>query len=170
MLIIMTSAAALHPRGIQIASAADMAIQLEALFGQFAKYVFSIGLFAAAFSSLLVNAVVGGGLISDGLGMGRTMQEKGPKIFSTIVLLIGMIVAVFFKGNVVYALVLAQASSLFAVPSIGIGLFLLVNNKKVMGDLRNSFWQNVIAVLGLILILIMVYYMYHKLIMFIGKL
>ncbi len=170
MLIIMTSAAALHPRGIQIASAADMAIQLEALFGQFAKYVFSIGLFAAAFSSLLVNAVIGGGLVSDGLGMGRTMQEKGPKIFSTIVLLIGMIVAVFFKGNVVYALVLAQASSLFAVPAIGIGLFLLINNKKVMGDLRNSFWQNIVAVLGLILILVMVYYMYHKLIMFIGKL
>jgi manganese transport protein len=170
ILIILTSAAALHPRGIQIASAADMAIQLEALFGQFAKYVFSIGLFAAAFSSLLVNAVVGGGLISDGLGMGRTMQEKGPKIFSTIVLLIGMIVAVFFKGNVVYALVLAQASSLFAVPSIGIGLFLLINNKKVMGDLKNNIWQNIIAFLGLILILIMVYYMYHRLIMFIGKL
>ena len=170
MLVIMTSAAALHPRGIMISTAADMAIQLEALFGQFAKYVFSAGLLAAAFSSLLVNAVIGGGLIADGLGLGRTMQEKGPKIFAAIVLSIGMIVAVFFRGNVVYALVLAQASSLFAVPAIGIGLFLLINNKKVMGKLTNNRWQNIIAVLGLILILIMVYYMYHRLIIFIGRL
>ncbi len=170
MLVILTSASALNPKGIMVSSAADMAIQLEALFGSFAKYVFSIGLFAAAFSSLLVNAVIGGGLLSDGLGLGRTMDEKYPKIFSTIVLLIGMIIAVFFRGDIVYALVLAQASSLLAVPAIGIGLFLLINNKKVMGDLRNNFIQNVVAGLGLILILVMVYYMYHRLIMFIGKL
>ncbi|MBC8183930.1 Nramp family divalent metal transporter [candidate division KSB1 bacterium] len=170
MLVILTSAAALNPKGIMVSSAADMAIQLEALFGSFAKYVFSIGLFAAAFSSLLVNAVIGGGLLSDGLGLGRTMDEKYPKIFSIIVLLIGMIIAVFFRGDIVYALVLAQASSLFAVPAIGIGLFLLLNNKKVMGDLRNNLIQNIVAGLGLILILVMVYYMYHRLIMFIGKL
>lgn len=170
ILIIMTSAAALYPQGIKIATAADMAIQLEALFGKFAKYIFSIGLGAAAFSSLLVNSVIGGGLLSDGLGLGRTMQEKAPKVFTIFVMLIGMIIAVFFKGNVVYALVLAQASSLFAVPSIAIGLFLLLNNKKVMGDLKNNVWQNIIAAFGLVLILVMVYYMYHKLIVFIGKL
>ncbi len=170
MLVILTSAAALNPKGIMISSAADMAIQLEALFGQFAKYVFSVGLFASAFSSLLVNAVIGGGLLSDGLGLGRSMDEKYPKIFSTIVLLIGMIIAVFFRGNIVYALVLAQASSLLAVPAIGIGLFLLINNKKVMGKLKNTLKQNIVAGLGLILILVMVYYMYHRLIMFIGKL
>lgn len=170
ILVILTSAAALNPKEIMVSSAADMALQLEALFGSFAKYVFSVGLFAAAFSSLLVNSVIGGGLLSDGLGLGRTMDEKFPKIFSTIVLLIGMIIAVFFRGDIIYALVLAQASSLFAVPAIGIGLFMLSNNKKVMANLRNTFWQNIVAGLGLILILIMVYYMYHRLIMFIGKL
>jgi len=170
ILIIMTSAAALHPKGIQITSAADMAIQLEALFGRFAKYIFSLGLCAAAFSSLLVNAVMAGCLLSDGLGLGRSTQEKAPKIFTIIVMFVGMIIAVLFRGNVVYALILAQASSLFAVPSIGIGLFLLLNNKKIMGKLRNNLRQNIIAVFGLFLILIMVYYMYRKLIVFITNL
>ena len=169
-LIIMTSAAALNPKGIVVTSAGDMAIQLEALFGKFAKYIFSVGLWAAAFSSLVVNSIMGGGLLSDGLGLGRTMQNKAPKIFTALAMFIGMIVAVFFRGDVVYALVLAQASSLFAVPAIGIGLFLLLNNKKVMGNLKNSTLQNVIAVFGFILIMIMVYFMYHKLIMFLGKL
>jgi len=170
MLIIMTSAAALHPRGIIVTSAADMALQLEALFGKFSKYIFSVGLWAAAFSSLVVNSIMGGGLLSDGFGLGRTMQDRAPKIFTLLAMLIGMVVAVFFRGNVVYALVLAQASSLFAVPAIAIGLFLLLNNKKVMGNLANNRWQNVLAIFGMILIFIMVYYMYHRLIVFIAKL
>ncbi len=79
-------------------------------------------------------------------------------------MIIGMLIAVFFKGNIAHALVLAQAASLFAVPAVGIGLFLLLNNKKVMGKLSNSVKSNVIAVFGLALILIMVYYKYHQLI------
>ena len=167
MLIIMTSAAALNPAGIKIATAADMAIQLEALFGKSAKYVFSLGLWAAAFSSLTVNAIMGGGLLADGLGIGRSMQEKAPKIFAALIMIVGMVVAeagLRFKGNIVYSLVLAQAATLFAVPSVAIGLFLLSNNRKVMRKLANNIWQNILAVFGLILILTMVVYVYSQLI------
>jgi len=167
-LIILTSAAALHPKGIEVNSAADMALQLEALFGGFAKIIFSIGLCAAAFSSLMVNSIMGGGLLADGLGLGRSMNEKMPKIFISIILLLGMVIAVFFRGNVIYALIMAQASSIFAVPLIAVGLFLMLNNKKVMGKHRNNKTQNTIAIFGFILISIMVYYMYHKLITTIG--
>jgi manganese transport protein len=169
-LIIVTSAAALYPKGIIVTTAADMSIQLEALFGNFSKYIFNIGLCAAAFSSLVINAVIGGGLLSDGLGFGRSMQDKIPKIFTTLVLLIGMIIAVFFRGDIVYALVLAQGSTLFAVPSIGIGLLLVANNKMIMRDLQNNRTQNIIAAIGFMLILIMVVYMYHRLITFLGNL
>ncbi|MCK4465318.1 MAG: Nramp family divalent metal transporter [Bacteroidales bacterium] len=167
-LVILTSAAALHPKGIEVNSAADMALQLEALFGGFAKIIFSVGLCAAAFSSLMVNSIMGGGLLADGLGLGRSMNEKMPKIFISIILLLGMVIAVFFRGNVIYALIMAQASSIFAVPLIAAGLFLMLNNKKVMGKYRNNKTQNTIAIFGFILISIMVYYMYHKLITTIG--
>ena len=167
-LIILTSAAALHPKGIVVNSAADMALQLEALFGSYAKIIFSTGLCAAAFSSLMVNSVMGGGLLADGLGLGRSMNEKMPKFFISIILILGMVIAVFFRGNVIYALIMAQASSIFAVPLIAAGLFLLLNNKKVMGKHRSNKMQNTIAIFGFILISIMVYYMYHKLITSIG--
>ena len=167
VLVIITSAAILQPRGITVNSAADMALQLESLFGNYAKIVFSFGLFAAAFSSLMVNAVMGGGLLSDGFGLGRSMNEKMPKIFTTVILLVGMLVAVFFKGNAVYALILAQASSILAVPLIAIGIFLIVNSKKVMGEFKNNLWQNILAVFGFILISFMVYYMYARFISFI---
>ena len=166
-LVIITSSAILHPLGITVNSAADMAIQLESLFGKYAKIVFSFGLFAAAFSSLMVNAVMGGGLLSDGLGLGRSMNEKMPKIFTSVILLAGMMVAVLFKGNAVYALILAQASSILAVPLIAIGLFLIVNSKKVMKEFKNNLWQNILAVIGFILICLMVYYMFTRIFSFI---
>ncbi|MBN2411477.1 Nramp family divalent metal transporter [candidate division KSB1 bacterium] len=168
MLIIMTSASTqatalrLDPTNIlTVNTAGDMAIQLQKLFGPFAKTIFCIGLWAAAFSSLTVNAVIGGGLMADGLGLGRSMDDRWPKIFSIFGMLVGMIIAVFFKGNIVQALVFAQAASLFAVPAVAIGLFMIANNRKVMGDLTNSWKQNIIAVFGLLLILAMVWRMYH---------
>jgi len=162
--ILITSAAALHPRGILVNSAADMAMQLEALFGVSAKVIFSIGLCAAAFSSLMVNSVIGGGLLADGLGLGRSMNDRGPKIFIAAVLVIGMLVSVLFKGNVIYALILAQASSMLAVPFIAVGLFLMLNNKKAMGTLTNNWVQNLIAITGFLVISIMVYFMYQNLV------
>ncbi len=169
-LIIITSAAALHPYGIKVNSAADMALQLEALFGGQSKIIFSLGLCAAAFSSLMVNSVMGGGLLADGLGLGHSMNEKMPRIFTSIILLIGMLIAVFFRGNVIYALIMAQASSIFAVPLIALGMFLILNNKEVMGKYKNNTFQNVLAILGFILISIMVYFMYSSLTDFIGSL
>jgi len=169
-LIIITAAAALFPQGISVSTAGDMALQLEALFGPFSKHIFSIGLCAAAFSSLLVNAVIGGGLLSDGLGYGRSIQDKVPRFFSALILLLGMLVAVFFKGDVVYALVLASASSLFAIPAVAVGLLMVVNNEKVMGDLVNNRRQNSVGVLGMVLTITLVAYMYYRLVTFIGQL
>ncbi|MBT3386043.1 MAG: Nramp family divalent metal transporter [Prolixibacteraceae bacterium] len=169
ILIIVTSAAALHPNGIKVNTAADMALQLETLFGSYAKIVFSIGFCAAAFSSLIVNAVIGGGLFADSLGLGRSMNEKTPKIFTSVILLLGMFVAMFISENVVYALILAQASSIIAVPLIAIGIFLILNNKKVMGHLRNNKLQNTFAIFGFFLISLMVYFIFTKIIGFIGS-
>tara|TARA_R110002050_G_scaffold223672_2_gene359539 strand:+ start:10900 stop:12123 length:1224 start_codon:yes stop_codon:yes gene_type:complete len=168
-MIIITSAAALHPQGITVSSAANMALQLELLFGPYAKFIFSIGLCAAAFSSLMVNAVIGGGLLADSFGLGRSMNNKIPKIFTSIILVVGMLIAVFFKGNIIYALIMAQASSILGVPFIAIGLMLVLNNKKIMNGKTNNWWQNILGLLGFIIICLMVYFMYHKLIQYISS-
>lgn len=163
-LIIITSAAALHPQGITVQSAADMAIQLEVLFGSSAKYIFSIGLSAAAFSSLIVNSLMGAELLSDGLGFGRTGESKAPKVFTMLILLTGMTISLFFKGDIIYALIIAQAATLLGVPFIAIAMLLLMNNKKIMGELRNTWTQNIFAIFGLILICIMTFFTYQKII------
>ena len=139
-----------------------MALQMEALFGASAKVIFSVGLCAAAFSSMMVNSVIGGGLLADGLGLSRSMNDTRTKIFIIAVLLIGMLVAVFFRGNVIYALIMAQASTMLTVPLIAVGLFMVLNNKKVMGEYRNNIRQNIIAVAGFLVVSLMVYFMYQN--------
>jgi Mn2+/Fe2+ NRAMP family transporter len=116
---------------------------------------------------MMVNSVIGGGLLADGFGLGRSMNNRITKIFIMVVLLIGMLVAVFFRGNAVYAMIMAQASSMLAVPLIAIGLFLVLNNKKVMGRHRNNLFQNLIAVTGFLVISLMVYFMYQNLLTYI---
>ncbi len=167
VLIIATAAATLKPLGITVNSAADMAKQLEMLLGSYAKYIFAFGFISAAFSSLIVNAVIGGGLLSDGLGMGKSMDEKIPKTFTIIILIAGMSIAVYVSsdiGSSVYSLILAQASSILAVPLIAIGLLLIANRKDVMGKYKNTPFQNILAIIGFVLICFLVYIMYIKLI------
>jgi Mn2+/Fe2+ NRAMP family transporter len=116
---------------------------------------------------MMVNSVIGAGLLADGLGLGRSMNDRTTKLFIVAILLIGMFVAVFFRGNVIYALIMAQASSMLAVPLIAIGLFLMLNNKKVMGEYRNNLVQNIIAVAGFLVIILMVYFMYQNMLTYI---
>ncbi len=170
-LVIITAAATLKPMGITINSAADMALQLELLLGSYAKYVFALGFISAAFSSLLVNSVIGGGLLADSIGMGRSMEGKMPKLFTTVILIAGMVIALYVSGNgsPVYSLIMAQASSMLAVPLIAIGLYLVLNNKEVMGRYKNTNFQNMLAIAGFALICVLVYIMYSKLIGYFGN-
>ncbi|MCF6351992.1 MAG: Nramp family divalent metal transporter [Cyclobacteriaceae bacterium] len=165
-LVIITAAATLKPMGITINSAADMALQLELLLGSYAKYVFAFGFISAAFSSLLVNSVIGGGLLADSMGMGRSMEEKMPKVFTAVILIVGMAIALYVSGNgsPVYSLIMAQASSMLAVPLIAIGLYLVLNNKEIMGKHKNTNFQNMLAITSFALICVLVYIMYSKLI------
>lgn len=165
VLIMLTSAAVLRPRGIQITSAADMAQQLDQLFGPYARVIFGLGLWAAAFSSIPINAIIGGGLLADGLGLGRTMNQGWPRFFTIVIMVGGMLIAVFFPPrDIARTLVLAQAATLLAMPAVAVGLFLVLNNRKIMGAYANGPKQNVVAVFGLGLILIMSYATYSKLV------
>ncbi len=50
-----------------------------------------------------------------------------------------------------------------------IRIFLLANNKEVMGEFVNNKWQNGIAIFGFVLISSMVYLMISKLFLFIDN-
>jgi len=159
LMIMSTSAAVL--RGRSLANVADVAGQLEPLFGEWGQALFCLGIFSAAYSSFLVNSMIGGFILSDGLGLGSKPTDLGPRLLTCAVLLTGMGVALWVivhGGDPVPAIVAAQATTVIAAPLMAGALLWLSNRQDVMGDDRNGLLTNLAAGLGFLMLLAMSWY------------
>ena len=159
-LMIMSTAAA-ELAGQKLSHVKDVASGLEPAFGTKGKVIFCMGLFAAAYSSFLVNSMIAGYILSDGLGLGYKATDLAPKVLTTVVLLTGMSVALIVSGtgfNPIPAIVAAQAVTVIAAPLLGGVLLWLSNDRTVMGDHRNGPLLNVLGGMGLLLLVAMAAY------------
>ena len=152
-LMIMSTAAAVLG-GMELVDVKDVANQLKPLFGEKGRIIFCIGLFSAAFSSFIVNSMIGGFILSDALKLGDQPQQLGPRLMSAAVLLVGMVVALYVLQTGVRpvgAIVAAQAVTVLAAPLMAATLLWLTNIPAVMGEHVNGRWTNLAAGLGLLL-------------------
>ncbi len=167
LMIVSTSATVFHNpveqvtrpvRPVELNSVAQVGEQLHHLLGDWSQFVFCLGLFSAAYSSFLVNAMVGGFILSDGLGLGSDPHGRWPRILTAGVLLVGMGVAllmIFAGFNPVKAIVAAQALTVLFNPLLAGVLLWLTNLRSIMGDDRNGPVTNILAAVGLVLLLAM---------------
>ncbi|KAA0994192.1 divalent metal cation transporter [Dyadobacter sp. UC 10] len=150
--VIICAAAVLNPKGITVNSASDMAKALEPIFGSSASTLFLVGLFGAAFSSLIGNASVGGTLLGDALGLGSNFSSKPVRYLVAVVMIVGAGIAVRFGKLPLELIVFAQSVTIFVVPFIGTALYMVANDQKIMGDKVNSPFVKVVAGIGLLII------------------
>ncbi|ERJ58014.1 Nramp family divalent metal transporter [Sphingobacterium paucimobilis] len=155
MSVMICAAAVLFPKGIHVGSAAEMGKALEPLFGRHASSLFFVGLFGAAFSSLIGNATVGGALLGDALGFGSSLSSVKVKFLISVVMILGSIVAVLFGKLPLELIVIAQSITIFLVPFIGISIYAIANSKKIMGEQVNNTFYKIGGALGLFVILIL---------------
>ena len=140
----------------QLASVGDVAAQLEAAFGPKGRALFCIGLFSAAYSSFLVNSMIGGFMMADGLGLGSKPTDLWPRLLTVAVLLTGMGVAIYVIKSgqqPVNAIVFAQAATVIAAPLMAGALWWLTSRKDLMGDHANGLVTHLFAGLGFLLLL-----------------
>lgn len=152
-IVIICAAAVLHPKGIAVNSASDMAKALEPVFGRHAATLFLIGLFGAAFSSLIGNASVGGTLLGDALGYGSQFSSRPIRYLVALVMVIGAIIAIRFGKLPLELIVFAQSVTILIVPFIGIAMYLIASDGKIMGERKNSPLVMIFGGLGLIVII-----------------
>ncbi len=129
-MILMTSASVLHGQveASSLKSAGDVAGQLEPLFGKFATALFSLGIIAGAFSSFLVNAMIGGTLLSDGFGWGASIDSKATKWSTAVALLVGFLFAVAMNYDAVSkvdVIIFAHALTVLGGPVLSFALLYL---------------------------------------------
>lgn len=153
-IILLTSMRVFYgrPEPVTLASVGDIATQLEPLFGPWAKVVFCVGIFAGAFSSFLVNAMIGGTVLSDSLGKGSRLDQRWPLHLTTLALLVGMSVAiasvVWGSESTVTLITIAQALTVLGLPALAAALIYLGTRPELSGERRVPRWILVISVAG----------------------
>lgn len=151
-IVMICAASVLHPQGLKITSGSDMAKVLEPLFGNNASAFFLIGLFGAAFSSLIGNASLGGTLMADALGFGNDFSAKQVRGLIALVMVLGATVAIAFGSLPIQLMIFAQSITIFVVPFIGIALYLIANDEKIMKQHTNNATARVLGALGLLIL------------------
>jgi Mn2+/Fe2+ NRAMP family transporter len=154
-LMIMGTAATVL-RGQTLSNVGDVAQQLEPMFGKKGQALFCLGLFSAAYSSFLINSMIGGFILADGLGLGSKPSDWAPRILTAGVLVTGMCVAlyvIFAQWNPVPAIVAAQAVTVIAAPAVAGALWWLTSRREIMGELCNRPVTNVLAGIGFLILL-----------------
>ncbi|MGD9329531.1 MAG: Nramp family divalent metal transporter [Cyclobacteriaceae bacterium] len=152
-MIMSAAGSVLFPKGIQVSSAAEMGKALEPLFGNIASSVFMIGLFAASFSSLLGNATIGGAILADTFSIGDKLNDLSSRVLIMLVIITGSTLAIVFSHLQLQLIVLAQAITMIVSPVIGIFIFLIANDEKIMGKNKNGIWLKLLGILGLLLVI-----------------
>ena len=159
--LMLISTAATVLRGESLGSVQQVALGLKPLFGEIGTLLFCVGLFSAAYSSFLINSLIGGFILSDGLGLGSRPDDLWPRVFSAIILIVGMTMAllvIMADISLVPAIVAAQAVTVVAAPVLAAALWWLTSREDVMGPDRNSLVTNICAGVGLALLLCMAWY------------
>ncbi len=153
MVVMVTSAAVLsgRVRADDLKSVTDVASQLQPLFGPGAKILFGLGIFAGAFSSFLINAMIGGAVLADGVGLNSSMDRIASKLFTTLALLVGMSVALTTEpggSGYVGVIVFAQAVTVLGNPLLAL-VMLYFAFRPLRDDVpRIPLWIRGVAVVG----------------------
>lgn len=131
MLIMWTAAAALHGKiGPEMVTGIDtLADSLRPTFGRVATGVFATGILAGAVSSFVGNALIGGTVFSDCLGLGSRASHVGPRRLTVLALIFGAAIACWsvfaIKSNVNF-IVVAQGLTALGLPVMALALLWLL--------------------------------------------
>jgi Mn2+/Fe2+ NRAMP family transporter len=155
-IIMITSASVL--RNAPASDIGVLAKQLQPLLGSTAHVIFCIGLVAVAMNPFVINAMIGGSILADGLGKPAKLSDPWSRRFTVIVLLVGMIVAMIVLHTPVKkvnAIIFGQALTVIGNPLMAVTILWLANRKDIMGERRNTLILNILGGLGLVVVVLM---------------
>jgi Mn2+/Fe2+ NRAMP family transporter len=144
MAVIVTASAAFFGTGTDITSGTDMARQLEPFAGRWAKYIISIGLFAAGISSSITAPMAAAYATAGIMGWKRDLRSWRFRMIWMFILLAGVLFAMLgFKP--VEAILFAQVANGILLPVIAVYLLVVMNSRKIMGDNVNTLLSNILG-------------------------
>ncbi len=153
--VIMITAATVIPDK-QAENIGVLAQSLQPLLGSTAYIIFCVGLFAVAMNPFLINAMIGGSILADGLGRPARLGDRWSRIFTVAVLLVGMVVALLALRTgekPVNLIIFGQALTVIGNPLMAATILYLANRKDIMGERRNTLILNILGGIGFLVVL-----------------
>ena len=137
-------------KGNEVTNAMDMALGLEPLYGNAAKYFMGIGLFAAGVTSAITAPLAAAYVANSVFGWKANMNQIKFKLVWMFILLVGVLfMSLGYKP--IEIIKFAQIANGLLLPIIAIFLVWVVNKTSVLGKFKNSLAKNI---LGLVIIVL----------------
>lgn len=158
--IIVTTGAVLHPAGIEVADAADAALALEPIAGEFSTILFASGLVAASFLAACVLPGVTSSAICEAFGWERGADrnwEEAPIYRGLITAIIAAsALLVIMPGVDLFQIMMsAQVINGVLLPILLVFLVFIAQDRHIMGKYRNGRVWNVLTWGTIILITVL---------------
>ncbi len=137
-----------------INSAADLALGLQPVFGEYATYFLAIGLFSAGITSAITAPLAAAYVASGCLGWGSNLKSKRFRLVWVFILCLGVVFSsIGFKS--IEIIKFAQVANGLLLPIVAGILIWIMNTSTLLGKYKNTQLQNVlgIIILGITLFL-----------------
>ena len=149
---IIISAAAIT--STEVNDALDLAKGLEPLYGKSAKYLMGVGLFSAGITSAITAPLAAAFVANSCFGWNTNITDVRFRIIWMVVLLTGVF-SLSFGIRPIVIIQFAQVANGLLLPIIGIILIWIVNKSSILGKFKNTYWQNMAAIIILVIIMVL---------------
>lgn len=134
--VMLVAAKVLWPQGMVVAAPTELAGMLVPVMGNVARPIMGVALLGAGFSSLLGNTQRGIVLLNAGLDKDTSLEGKGVRIGSLVVLAISMIICFFYGGSPVQLIFIANLATAIATPVAGAFIVAMIWRKDANAGLK----------------------------------
>jgi len=153
--IIVATAGTLFVQNIEISTAKDAALALHSLFGDFTTTLFGLGLLNASLFGAAIVPISTSYVRTEAFGLESGLNhsfKQAPQFYALLAvsLIIGSLMVLLPFVPLITILVFFQAVNAVLLIPILIFLYILSNDKKILGEYANNKFMNIVILLTLI--------------------
>ncbi|GAB7026233.1 Nramp family divalent metal transporter [Geotalea toluenoxydans] len=162
--IVVACAATINLQGLKVETAADAALALKPLVGEYASSLFAFGLFNASLFAACILPLSTSYYVCEGMGWESGIDKdfrQAPQFFwlFTIIIVISALTILLPDVPLIMIMFISQVVNGTVLPFVLIFMLLLINDKSLMGNHTNGLvfnfiaWITVVVMIGLTLLM-----------------
>ncbi|MDA8685483.1 Nramp family divalent metal transporter [Robiginitalea sp.] len=135
-----------------LSSVMDLAVALEPIYGSLARYGLGIGLFAAGITSAITAPMAAAFVARQCFGWDNVNSDPKFRAVWLIIILAGL-ASYLFQYQPLEIIYIAQIANALLLPVLALFLIWAVQSGNIMGAYKNNFFNNLLAVFVLLLVI-----------------